>query len=231
MTSSAEPNRFRNLALGTVAGLAAAMIWGGGAVVSRHLVGSGLAPVDLAVLRYLGCFLVAAALLIARPGLRRDRLPAGRLAIVLLLAGPPYQILLLAGYGHATAGGGSLLVSGLLPVFALVLAGLSGQAVPALSRLGAGLALAGLTIFALGSPHAQNGHNLFCGSTAIAFNPVLPDPTTDTRHLVGFSSRHTGGVNFVFLDGSVRFLKDGTSDFVRLAMGTRAGGEVFNIDN
>lgn len=152
MTSSAEPNRFRNLALGTVAGLAAAMIWGGGAVVSRHLVGSGLAPVDLAVLRYLGCFLVAAALLIARPGLRRDRLPAGRLAIVLLLAGPPYQILLLAGYGHATAGGGSLLVSGLLPVFALVLAGLSGQAVPALSRLGAGLALAGLTIFALGSP-------------------------------------------------------------------------------
>lgn len=152
MPSRIEPHRLRSIGLGTVAGLAAAIIWGGGAVVSRHLVGSGLAPVDLAVLRYVGCFLVAGVILIARPQLRSDRLPAGRLALLLLLAGPPYQLLLLAGYGHATAGGGSLLVSGLLPVFALLLTGAARQAVPALSRIGAALALAGLTIFALGSP-------------------------------------------------------------------------------
>jgi prepilin-type N-terminal cleavage/methylation domain-containing protein/prepilin-type processing-associated H-X9-DG protein len=85
--------------------------------------------------------------------------------------------------------------------------------------------------FALGSPHAQNGHNLFSGSTGLPFNPVIPDPHADTTHLIGFSSRHPGGVNFVFLDGGVRFLSDGTSDTARTAIGTRAGGEVFNLGN
>src|SRR5262249_15562166 len=54
----------------------------------------------------------------------------------------------------------------------------------------------GWATFPLAPPHAQNGHNLFSGSTAIPFNPVIPDPTSDTRHLCAFSSRHTGGVNF-----------------------------------
>ena len=84
--------------------------------------------------------------------------------------------------------------------------------------------------FALGSPHAQNGNNLFSGSTNVPFNPVIPNPASDTRHLIGFSSRHGGGINFAFLDGSVRFLRDGTSDQVRIAIGTRSGGEVFNLD-
>jgi prepilin-type processing-associated H-X9-DG protein len=85
--------------------------------------------------------------------------------------------------------------------------------------------------FAIGSPHSQNGHNAFSGSTAVPFNPVIPTPASDTRHLIGFSSRHAGGVHFAFLDGSVRFLSDATSDLVRLGIGTRAGGEVFNLDN
>jgi prepilin-type N-terminal cleavage/methylation domain-containing protein/prepilin-type processing-associated H-X9-DG protein len=84
--------------------------------------------------------------------------------------------------------------------------------------------------FAFGSPHAQNGHNLFCGSTGVPFNPVIPNPTSDTRHLIGFSSRHTGGVNMLFLDGSVRFLQDSMADTARMAIGTRAGGEVFSLD-
>jgi prepilin-type N-terminal cleavage/methylation domain-containing protein/prepilin-type processing-associated H-X9-DG protein len=84
--------------------------------------------------------------------------------------------------------------------------------------------------FAFGSPHAQNGHNAFSGSTNVPFNPVIPNPASDTRHLIGFSSRHPGGVSFLFFDGSVRFLKDSTSDLVRIAIGTRAGGEVFNLD-
>jgi len=81
--------------------------------------------------------------------------------------------------------------------------------------------------FALASPHAQNGHNLFSGSTGVPFNPVIPNPASDTRHLIGFSSRHTTGVNFAFLDGSVRFLSDSLSQQVREAIGSRAGGEVF----
>jgi prepilin-type processing-associated H-X9-DG protein len=89
----------------------------------------------------------------------------------------------------------------------------------------------GWGVFALASPHAQNGHNLFSGSTFSPFNPVIPNPASDTSHLISFSSRHSGGVNFGFLDGSVRFLNDGTTQAVREAIGTRAGGEVFSLDN
>jgi prepilin-type N-terminal cleavage/methylation domain-containing protein/prepilin-type processing-associated H-X9-DG protein len=84
----------------------------------------------------------------------------------------------------------------------------------------------GWGVFALGSPSAQNGHNLFSGATTFPFNMVIPNPASDTRHLISFSSRHSGGVMFVFLDGSVRFLSDTTSDFVRRAIGSHAGGEV-----
>jgi prepilin-type N-terminal cleavage/methylation domain-containing protein/prepilin-type processing-associated H-X9-DG protein len=47
-----------------------------------------------------------------------------------------------------------------------------------------------------------------------------------------FSSNHTGGVNLLFADGSVHFLRDITSDGPAhqafWAMGTRAGGEVIS---
>src|SRR5262249_934302 len=83
----------------------------------------------------------------------------------------------------------------------------------------------GWGVFALGSPHAQNGHNLFSGPTRGPFHPIIPHPASDTTHLILFSSRHPRGVNFVFLDGSVRFLSDNTSQDIRTAIGTRDGGE------
>jgi prepilin-type processing-associated H-X9-DG protein len=81
--------------------------------------------------------------------------------------------------------------------------------------------------FFIASPHAQNGHNVFSGNTGFPFNPVIPNPTSNTIHLFSYTSRHPGGVNFCMLDGSVRFLQNATSDFVRSAIGSRAGGEVF----
>lgn len=84
--------------------------------------------------------------------------------------------------------------------------------------------------FALASPHAQNGHNLFAGSTGIQFNLVVPDPNASTQHLIAFSSRHSGGVNFVFLDGSVRFISDTIAANVRIAIGTRAGNETVSLE-
>ncbi|HEY1375885.1 MAG TPA: DUF1559 domain-containing protein [Gemmataceae bacterium] len=88
----------------------------------------------------------------------------------------------------------------------------------------------GWGVFALASPDAQNGHNLFSGSTWGPFNKVIPDPTADTTHLIFFSSRHAGGVNFVFCDGSVRFLTDATTDVVRSSIGTRNLGEPIQLD-
>ncbi len=43
---------------------------------------------------------------------------------------------------------------------------------------------------------------------------------------IGASSSHPGGVNALLMDGSVRFVKDGISQTVWLALGTRGIGEV-----
>ena len=46
----------------------------------------------------------------------------------------------------------------------------------------------------------------------------------------GYASKHTrGGVNILLLDGSVRFLENSVSDQIRLALGTIAGQEAFNL--
>lgn len=145
--SRREPTQ--SATFGVIAGLLAALIFGGGAVVSRHLVTVELNPLDLTLLRYLGCFPVAlAARLSWAEGVRLE-LPWRRFAMLLILGGPPYHLLLIAGYLHATAGGGALLVTGLLPVFSVAVAVLltgSGPPVPAL--LGGALTLAGIVIFA-----------------------------------------------------------------------------------
>ncbi len=47
----------------------------------------------------------------------------------------------------------------------------------------------------------------------------------------GFRSLHPGGVNFLFGDGSVRFIKESIQrQGVYFALGTRKGGEVISAD-
>lgn len=88
------------------------------------------------------------------------------------------------------------------------------------------------------------GWNGGLGTTGISFdqhNLVLAlasagqtcDSPTGNRNICrraanGFSSRHPGGFNMLFMDGSVRYLTDGTDETVRIGIGTRNGGEVFN---
>ena len=43
-------------------------------------------------------------------------------------------------------------------------------------------------------------------------------------------SRHPGGVNSLFADGSVRFLKNSVNQITWWALGTKAGGEVISAN-
>ena len=57
--------------------------------------------------------------------------------------------------------------------------------------------------------------------------PGQPDPSLTVG---GFSSRHAGGANFMFGDGSVRFLKNSISPVVFSHLGNRSDGEMVGSD-
>jgi len=57
-----------------------------------------------------------------------------------------------------------------------------------------------------------------CGGGLTDVRRLLPGPWQ-------FGSRHTGGANFLFCDGSVRFLSDNTDQFTLYALATVDGGE------
>ena len=59
-------------------------------------------------------------------------------------------------------------------------------------------------------------------------NRTLNDPEA---HVEDYWSRHPGGVNFLFADGSVHFLKDSINPATWRALATRAGAEVISSDS
>lgn len=137
--------------IGIICGTLAAILWGGGAVVSRHLVTAQIDPMDMVLLRYAACFPIAVGLLIAFGRRVWLDIPLERLLVLLLLAGPPYHLLLTTGYEQATAGAGSLLVTGLLTVFSLGVPLAFSNSKPSANALsGAALACVGLAVFAAG---------------------------------------------------------------------------------
>jgi prepilin-type N-terminal cleavage/methylation domain-containing protein/prepilin-type processing-associated H-X9-DG protein len=56
-------------------------------------------------------------------------------------------------------------------------------------------------------------------------------PNTGISGLFGAGSYHPGGVNVVFLDGSVKFVKDSVSPQTWWSIATKAGGEVISADS
>ena len=92
---------------------------------------------------------------------------------------------------------------------------------------------AGRVYWALGRVGAGMAAN-----TALTPNSQFPDCGTwninnqapNTRGIYGSRSFHPGGVNTLFGDGSVKFIKSTISQTTWWALGTKAGGEVVSAD-
>jgi prepilin-type N-terminal cleavage/methylation domain-containing protein/prepilin-type processing-associated H-X9-DG protein len=65
---------------------------------------------------------------------------------------------------------------------------------------------------------------------AVAGGPWFESPNNPGSLADDFYSLHPGGCNFLFCDGSVRFLKQTTDPKVYSGLSTRAGSEVINSD-
>lgn len=63
------------------------------------------------------------------------------------------------------------------------------------------------------------------GDPSSPAKPNTPEPD-GSFHAESFTSRHSGGVNFLFGDGSVKFITDSIDEQTWVKLGTRQGGEV-----
>ena len=69
----------------------------------------------------------------------------------------------------------------------------------------------------------------YADGCAVGIYPFQPGRLTHQCDFLHFWSLHSGGANFAFADGSVRFLAY-SADSVLPALATRAGGEVVSLD-
>jgi prepilin-type N-terminal cleavage/methylation domain-containing protein/prepilin-type processing-associated H-X9-DG protein len=70
---------------------------------------------------------------------------------------------------------------------------------------------------------------LILGHTGDASDVPPHTPNSPVNHVDDFWSRHPQGVNFLFVDGSVRNINDSINPQVWWALGTRAGGETVEL--
>ncbi len=86
----------------------------------------------------------------------------------------------------------------------------------------------------------QGGTDLFNPSPEECWTQVLGPagledglrtPNDPEAHVEDYWSRHPGGVNFLFADGSVHFLKSSIHPVPWRALATRSGGEVISADS
>ena len=73
----------------------------------------------------------------------------------------------------------------------------------------------------IATPNLYNGTFAYCGSIGSGGRSDLSNS----------DSWHPGGVNVLFADGSVRFVKNSINIRTWMALGTKAGGEVLSSDS
>ena len=85
------------------------------------------------------------------------------------------------------------------------------------------------TVPRINSPEVPGSVN----SAVTTLGPIgwVADPNAQKLGQFGFRSNHPGGANFVFGDGSVRFLKQTINLTVYNGLGSKAGGEVISADS
>ncbi|WP_435017473.1 DUF1559 domain-containing protein [Tundrisphaera sp. TA3] len=79
------------------------------------------------------------------------------------------------------------------------------------------------------NPDPEESYTMIIGPIGLEHQPRTPN--YPAAHVEDYRSRHPGGVNFLFGDGSVRFIKDSINETVYQALATRAGGEVVSADS
>lgn len=155
----------RNLSIGLLAALAAALIGSGWQIASRHGVTTHLGPLELAVLRYGIPALVLLPLLL-RTGLFPAGLPRWGLGVLVMGGGLPFGLLVLAGAQWAPAAHMGVFMAGSVPLFTALGAWLAhgerigGLRLGGLLLIGGGMAVFGASGFA-GAAHTWRGDLLF----------------------------------------------------------------------
>ena len=91
----------------------------------------------------------------------------------------------------------------------------------------AGMLRGGQGVWAHGYPRGLN----FSTWGKFNLHTVNDDVTSEENGIYSFRSQHSGGANFVFADGSVRFIKTAIAKAVYRGLSTRAGGEVISSDS
>jgi prepilin-type N-terminal cleavage/methylation domain-containing protein/prepilin-type processing-associated H-X9-DG protein len=88
--------------------------------------------------------------------------------------------------------------------------------------------------YGVADPSGGNGDRLgdgFCVSEPGRELPCLTVPFPYYDFYAGSRSRHLGGVNVGFGDGSIRFIKDTIDERVWVSLGSISGGEVISADS
>jgi prepilin-type N-terminal cleavage/methylation domain-containing protein/prepilin-type processing-associated H-X9-DG protein len=78
------------------------------------------------------------------------------------------------------------------------------------------------------SPDPEESFTMILGP--VGLEDGLRTPNHPMAHVEDYWSRHPGGVNFLYADGSVHFIKSAIAPSVYQALATRAGGEVISAD-